>query len=227
MIRRMIIPGLFGLVGTVILVLLGVWQLDRASQKATLVADMQARLAGASGALPAQPDPIADNYRPVRLNGAFLPAQTFVLSGSKEEGPGFRVIGAFQTEDGRDVMVDRGFLPEAQRAVMPAPGDGTQTLTGNLQWPRDADSFTPGYDATRNLFFARDVGPLAAHLGTEPVLIVLRASSVPDPFVQPMPVDQVTIPDNHIGYAVQWFLMALVWAGMTLFFLWRIRTQID
>ena len=59
------------------------------------------------------------------------------------------------------------------------------------------------------------------------MLLVLRASQPAHPLIQPMPVDEVRIPDNHMGYAVQWFLMALVWAGMTLFFLWRIRTQRD
>ena len=88
-------------------------------------------------------------------------------------------------------------------------------------------AFTPGYDRADDLFFARDVAPLAEHLGTEPVLLVLRASNPPHPLIQPMPVDGVSIPDNHLGYAVQWFLMALAWAGMTVFFLWRIRAQRD
>ena len=100
-------------------------------------------------------------------------------------------------------------------------------MVGNLQWPDDTDSFTPDYDPARDLFFSRNVPPLAAQLNTDPVMLVLRASNPPHPVIQPVPVDGVSVPDNHLGYAVQWFLMALVWAGMTLFFLWRIRTQRD
>ena len=37
----------------------------------------------------------------------------------------------------------------------------------------------------------------------------------------PLPVTTEGIPNNHLGYAVQWFGLALVWAGMTLFLLWR------
>lgn len=227
MTRRMILPALFGLIGTAILIALGVWQLDRAGQKAALVADMEARLVGAPTALPESPTPLADNYRPVRAEGAFLPAQTFVLSAVKGQGAGFRVIGVFQTDSGRRILVDRGFLPQAQRPALPTPTTAPQVLIGNLQWPEDSDSFTPEYDAARDLFFARDVGPLATHLGTDAVMLVLRASNPPHPQIQPMPVDGVAIPDNHMGYAVQWFLMAVVWAGMTLFFLWRIRTKRD
>lgn len=227
MTRRLILPALFGLIGTAILLALGFWQLDRAGQKDALIADMEARLVGAPGTLPMSPAPDADNYRPVRVEGVFEPAQTFVLSAVKGQGPGFRVIGAFRTDEGRVILVDRGFLPEAQRASLPAPDATPQTLIGNLQWPDDADSFTPGHDAARDLFFARDVAPLAEHLGTEPAMLVLRASNPPHPVIQPMPVDGVSIPDNHFGYAVQWFLMALAWVGMTVFFLWRIRAQRD
>lgn len=227
MTRRLILPALFGLIGTAILLALGVWQLDRAGQKAALITDMEARLVGAPAPLPARPDPDADNYRATRVEGQFLPAQTFVLSAVKGQGAGFRVIGAFQTDDGARILVDRGFVPEARRDLLTTPDPQPQALVGNLQWPSDTDSFTPGYDAGRNLFFARDVPPLAAYLETDPVMLVLRASDPPHPVIQPMPVDGVAIPDNHMGYAVQWFLMALVWAGMTLFFLWRIRTQRD
>lgn len=227
MTRRMIVPALFGLIGAAILLSLGLWQLDRAGKKDVLIADMEARLVGAPGPLPQAPDPDADNYRPVQVQGSFAPEQTFVLSALKGQGPGFRVIAAFQTEDGRRILVDRGFLPEAQRPDLPAPEVAPHILTGNLQWPDDADSFTPEYDPARDLFFGRDVPPLAAHLGTEPVMLVLRDSQPAHPLIRPMPVDGVSIPDNHMGYAIQWFLMALAWVGMTVFFLWRIRAQRD
>ena len=42
----------------------------------------------------------------------------------------------------------------------------------------------------------------------------------------PLPVT-VDIPNNHLGYAIQWFGMALVWALMTGYLLWRIKRRID
>ena len=73
MTRRLILPALFGVIGTLILVALGVWQLDRAAQKDALIADMEKRLVGAPGALPATPAPEVDNYRPVRVAGPSCP----------------------------------------------------------------------------------------------------------------------------------------------------------
>jgi surfeit locus 1 family protein len=62
---------------------------------------------------------------------------------------------------------------------------------------------------------------MAAKLQTEPTLIV--ASTPTGDGIAPMPVDTSGIPNNHWGYAIQWFLLAATWAGMTVFLLWRIR----
>jgi surfeit locus 1 family protein len=225
-IRHFILPALFGLLGTGILVSLGMWQLDRAGQKAALIAEMEERIFDAPIPLPAQPNPDTDRYRPVRAEGRFLPDHSFVLAAQRDRGPGFHLISVLETDDGRRVLVDRGFLREADRPTM-IPESGPVQIVGNLHWPRDTNRFTPSFDAGRNLFFGRDVGPLMARLGTEPVLIILRASDEGSAPTRPVPVDQVSIPDNHLGYAVQWFLMALAWAGMTLFFLWRMGRQKD
>lgn len=227
MLRRMIIPALFGLLGTGILVSLGLWQLDRAEQKAALIAEMETRIFDAPIALPGVPEVVAHRYLPVRAEGRFLPEHVFVLSAQRAQGPGFHVVQAFQTEDGRRILVERGFLPESARAQLSLDVGTEAQLIGNLHWPRDINRHTPDYDATRNLAFGRDVDELANLLDTEPLLMVLRAALPEAAQITPVPVHDVSIPDPHLGYAVQWFLMAMAWAGMTVFFLWRIRARRD
>ena len=227
MLRRMIAPILFGVIGTGILVSLGMWQLDRADQKAALIAELETRIFDAPVALPAQPEPETDRYLPVEVEGRFLSAHVFVLSAQKGSGPGFHLVQAFETQDGRRILVERGFLPEAARADLAITSDEAVRLAGNLHWPRDINQHTPGYDAGRNLLFGRDVVEMAALLDTEEVHLVVRAAEPSHPAITPVPVYDVTIPDPHLGYAVQWFLMAIAWVGMTVFFLWRIRAQRD
>ncbi len=41
-------------------------------------------------------------------------------------------------------------------------------------------------------------------------------------WVTVFPVDASGIPNDHLGYAVTWFLLAFVWMGMTGFLVWRI-----
>ncbi|ATX66811.1 SURF1 family protein [Roseinatronobacter bogoriensis] len=227
MLRRMIAPVLFGIVGTWILVSLGLWQLDRADQKAALIAELEARIFDAPVALPAQLSAEEHRYLPVEVEGRFLPAHVFVLAAQKASGPGFHLVQAFETVEGRRILVERGFLPEAARASLTPEVEEQVRLAGNLHWPRDINQHTPGYDAGRNLLFGRDVSEMAALLDTEEVHLVLRAAAPADPVITPVPVYDVTIPDPHLGYAVQWFLMAVAWLGMTVFFLWRIRAQRD
>jgi surfeit locus 1 family protein len=98
-------------------------------------------------------------------------------------------------------------------------------VVGTLHWPDETDSFTPPPDAARDIWFARDVPAMAAKLQTEPVLIVTREATGDG--ITPLPVGTQGIPNNHLNYAVTWFSLAAVWAGMTLLLLWRIRRRTD
>ena len=175
-------------------------------------------------ALPEAPEPERDRYLPVRAEGRFTGEAVHVLAAQRALGTGTHVIAVFETTAGARVLVDRGFLPDAARAGF-EPGDDAALVVGNLHWPRDADRHTPEPDLQRGLWFAREVEPIAAHLGTEPVLIVARAEDPPAPRLRPVPVGTEGIPDNHFEYAVTWFLLAVAWAGMTLYLLWRIRRE--
>lgn len=66
---------------------------------------------------------------------------------------------------------------------------------------------------------------MAAALGTELVLLVAARSQPPDPDVTPMPVTTEGIPNNHLGYAVQWFGLAAAWLGMTALWLRRLARR--
>ena len=220
--RRLIFPLLLGLAGLAVLCSLGVWQMQRMEWKTAYLAEISARIAAAPVALPLQPDPQADRYLPVFAEGQFTGEAVEVLSSTKRQGVGVRVIGVFSTE-GRRVLVDRGYLPEAERA---APRAVTLArVEGNLQWPQDSNRFTPPPDATTGLWYARDVAAMAQALDTEATLIVARAPTGDG--IAAMPVDTSGIPNDHWGYAITWFLLAVVWAGMTVGLVWRTGSRAD
>ena len=222
--RRLIGPLVLGIAGVAVLMSLGFWQVSRMEEKRVVIEAIEARIMDAPVALPEAPEPERDRYLPVRAEGRFTGEVVHVLSAQRALGTGTHVIAVFETTGGARVLVDRGFLPDAQRPGF-APGDGEALVIGNLHWPRDADRHTPAPDLARGLWFAREVDPIAAHLGTEPVLIVARAEEPPAPRLRPVPVGTEGIPDNHFEYAVTWFLLAVAWAGMTLYLLWRIRRE--
>jgi len=218
---RFIVPLIFGLVGCAVLVTLGSWQLDRLAWKTAMLDEIDARIGAAPVALPETFDIEADRFLPVAVSGRTLGAELVALTSVQGVGPGYRVVSAFETDDGRRIMVDEGFVPSDARDVA-RPGVAMEVV-GNLHWPREVDGFTPEPDLDAGLVFARDVDVMATALGVEPVLIVARSVSGTDPRATPLPVTSAGIPNNHLGYAVQWFGLAIVWAGMTLFFLWRMR----
>ncbi len=223
MTRRMIAPLLFGLVGAAILLGLGQWQLHRKTWKEGVLAGISARLNDAPVPLPAAPDPVADLYLPVQVAGQFTGDDLDVLASRKEIGAGFRVIAAFETVEGRRILVDRGFVTDAARGLPRMAGE--ETIIGTLHWPRETDRFTPPPDAEAGMWFARDVPAMAEALHTEPVLVVARSDTGDG--IEPIPVGTEGIANNHLVYAITWFSLAVVWLGMTGLLLWRIRRRID
>ncbi len=218
---RMLIPLIFGIVGTAILVGLGTWQLQRLQWKEGMIAQIDARIADAPIALPESAGEAADEYLPVEVTGRFTDREIDVLTSVKGIGPGYRVITAFQTEDGRRILVDRGFIPQTDKAAARPPVDAT--VTGNLLWPDETDSFTPEPDLAANIWFARDVPAMAASLKTEEILVVLRQTTELSSPVMPLPVDSDGIPNNHLEYVITWYGIAVIWVLMTGYFLWRQR----
>ena len=224
MTRRMIFPLLLGLVGAAVLIALGVWQLQRLEWKENVIAEIEARIGADPVPLPESPDPERDRFLPVTATGTITDEELDVLVSVRQAGPAYRIISAFETDAGRRILLDRGYVPDEAKDDPRAPARGV-TLTGNLHWPDEVDRWTPPPEIDRNIWFARDVPRMAEVLGTEPVMIILRTSSEPDPTVTPLPIETAGIPNDHLEYAVTWFGLALVWVGMTAFLLWRIRQR--
>ncbi len=219
----MIIPALFGLIGCAILLSLGTWQMQRLAWKQGILAQIDKKIATAPVPLPQAPNRDDDLYLPVELKGDFTADELHVLFSIKNQGPGYRVISAFETQAGRRVMVDRGFVPTSEK-VADRAATGVR-VQGNLHWPDEVDGFTPAPDRDANIWFARNIEAMAEALETEPLLVVARATSEITPAARPVPVTTQGIPNDHLQYAITWFLLAAAWAGMTAYLLWRIRQR--
>lgn len=217
--KRYVSAVLLGVIGCGILLALGFWQVQRLGEKTGYLAQVQAQLVAPAGALPAMPDAQRDRFAAVLVRGVALPNEIHVLTSLENIGAGYRVITGFETDDNRRIMVDWGFIEQAQKN---APRSLPTMAEGNLLWPDETTAFTPEPDRGANIWFARQVDTLAAALQTEPVLLVRRAPATDTP--RPLPVG-LDIPNKHWEYAVTWFSLALVWAGMTLYLLWRIKRR--
>ena len=218
---RIAMPLLTGLIGTAILVGLGTWQMQRLEWKQGILTQIESRIGGDPAPLPATGDPERDRYQPVMLNGTIDTDELYVLVSQKQVGAGYRVISPFVTDDGRRILLDRGFIPVADRDL--ARQGGEKEITGNLHWPDDRTSATPENDIAGNIWFARDIDAMSEVLDTEPLLVIARNMSPADPGVTPLPVDTSGIPNDHLQYAITWYSLAVVWLIGTIALVMRLR----
>ncbi len=213
--RRLLFPLVIGLGGLLVLLWLGFWQLDRLDWKLGVLADIEGRLAQDPVPLPDAPIRNVDNYRTVIMQGAATGEEIRFLDSGTAAGTGHHIISAFETTDGRRVMLDQGLLPLYADDAQPLLD--AVTVQGNLIWPDDISEQSPQGDE----WYARDVPAMALALQTEPVLVVLSAASDYDARLTPLPVDTRNIKNDHLEYAITWFLLAVVWVAMTAFYLAR------
>lgn len=212
---------IIGLAGVAVLLSLGTWQVQRLAWKEGILAEIDAKIEGAPIAIPLSPNADAHKYQPVEITGRFLETRIRVLVSQKLIGAGYRIIQPLQTAD-RVILVDRGFVKIDQTEDL---RNDTATVMGNLHWPDEVDDYIPEPDLTRDIWFARDVQALAKALNADPILVIAREITPSSEKVSPIPISSSGIPNDHLQYAITWFSLAAVWAGMSGLFLFGTRRR--
>jgi surfeit locus 1 family protein len=208
-----------------VLIALGVWQ----SQRLVWKADLIARAEAAAG-MP--PRPLADvlgapdpEFRKALVLCRGLPTAPFVELRSIHEGqPGFRLISACVPEGSTETfLVDRGFVPEsvADRPRL-APSTLPLSLTVELRRTPVQGGMTPAPEG--RVFYGRDTAAMAEALGAAPPSgFTLYALVTPNPEVEAVVASAppAAFSNNHLGYALTWFGLALALLGVSTAFLFR------
>jgi surfeit locus 1 family protein len=214
--RSIVTATVFAALGVAILVSLGVWQLERKTWKENLIAMLTARIAAPPHALPSSPTQGADEFSRVRLRGAFIPGQNALVftSGSALRpdvtAPGYWVLSPLRTDDGRIIVVNRGYIAGKDA---PPPPSGEVDLVGALRWPDQGGMFTPADDPQHNLWYSRN--PMAIATAKDwgqvaPFFVEQEAPQLASaPRAGPLVVH---LRDAHLQYAITWFGLA---AGLT------------
>ena len=211
-----------GFAGTACLLYLGKWQIDRLYWKLDVLKKIDQKITSAPVPLPAEPSESVHKYLSVEISGQFLQESIRVLASKKRYGAGYRIIHVFRT-NGRRLLVDLGFVGLETDYDVDVIND--ISLVGNLHWPDEVDNFTPEPDLENNIWFARNVERVASALKTEPILLILKDSTLKDQNIKPMPIDTTHIPNDHLQYAITWFSLAIIWALMSCLFIWTTRQK--
>lgn len=199
-----------------VLLVLGFWQLERADGKRML----QQQYAQAQTAAPV---PLAElgespaNYRWLQVQGHFDTQRFFLLDNRTRQGrAGFEVIGLFRPAGSqRWLAVNRGWVAgraDRRLPVLQMPA-GPISLRAQVYHPAP-DHRTPPAEAGRRgdwpwLTQTQSVVDWQIALG-EPMypFLVRLAADDPAALQAEWPL-AASSADKHVGYALQWFLMAL------------------
>lgn len=235
--RSLLIPVTTTVVIVAALLSLGVWQLERRLDKLALIAALDERLAAAPVALPqaarwGELAPSKDEFRRVVFNGvidAREQAQVFATPSPLRKdvsGTGTWAFAPVKLASGETVVVNRGFVAEGQDASAKVPGEPV-ALTGYIRFPEMPGWLTPHADRTKRLWIVRDHLAMAQALGwaepqrVAPFYIDLEGPVPPGGVPKPGPL-QVSLKNDHLQYAVTWFLLA---AAVTIAFAFWVRGQ--
>ena len=211
------LPG-FTIAATILfafLIGLGVWQLQRLQWKLALIDEVNRNLT-------AEPLPLdrilalgsKAEYRRVALAGRFDNAKEAYVYGIGLEGaPVFHVVVPFTTDDGRTLLIDRGVVPRDLRDPTTRPRgivSGETRVVGVWRSGDTGGAFTPPPEPDKRIWFARDTTAIAKRLGvTLAAPALIEADATPNPGGWPKGGQTVvTFRNEHLQYAITWFLMA-------------------
>ena len=197
------------------LLALGVWQLQRLRWKLELIADVQRNLTAPPLTLDrALAAGASAQYHRVRLKGRFDNTKEAYVFGTGVEGaPIFHVLVPFGTVDGRLLLVDRGIVPRDLRDRATRSRGliaGVTTLVGVWRLPDPPGPFTPKPDLAKRIWFFRDVAGIArADRVSLAAPVVVEVDAAPNPGGWPKGGQtQVNFRNEHLQYAITWFLLA-------------------
>ncbi len=220
--------ALFTLFLTAVFVALGVWQLQRRTAKHELVAALTERRATAPVPRPppgvwAKLNPARDEFRRVSFTATYaaLPDAMVYSSGSAvrkdASGPGTWAFLPARLPSGETVVIDAGFVENTMqdrgvedRAVKKLVTGQPVVLTGYLRFPEASGWLTPAENRDKRLWFVRDHPAIASALGwgtVAPFYVDLEQPAPENGIPRPGPLD-VHLKDDHLQYAVTWFLLA-------------------
>ena len=203
--------------GIVLMINLGFWQLRRLDERQAFNAQVTSRID-----LPPEPldtilvpgaDPDDLDWRSIEASGRYLPDEQFTVVNRSQDGiAGDMIVTPLALDDGRVLLVERGFVPLGVEASAAPTGD--VDIVGRLRPSqvrrRGQLSDTSSGDLTEAQRL--DIPRLTPQLpGTPvPMYVELTASRPAEEPPYPEPVDVPELSEGpHLGYAVQWFIFSI------------------
>lgn len=210
--RKQFVAWFFVAAAVAVLLSLSVWQFRRLAWKETLMVQYEA-------AEKAEPVAIAslapfgpeDEFRKVILTGEWVRDKELHLGGRRyKTETGYQILAPLHTPEGV-YLINRGWVPTAQKdAARPLP-EGEVTLAGVLRFPRAARMFTPANHPEKNFWFTIDIPAMekATGLDLADITVDLRDTGGGERDTPIPPESNAQMRNDHLEYALTWLMLAV------------------
>ncbi|WP_208435430.1 SURF1 family protein [Bartonella phoceensis] len=221
---------------------LGIWQVQRLNWKENLINSANQRVHLSPIKAPpqnqwAQLTFEKDEYRPVIITGKFLKNKNIFVTAVAQDTTGYWVLTPLQTADNTLTFVNRGFIPmdarhsfqNAEQSPMRAPPHQDSaietkqtTIIGLLRMSEKNGFFPRKNNPDKNLWYTRDLPAMAQKLGLStvaPYFIDAGKKTAPQATLPIAGLTIVHFRNNHLVYAITWFILAAGVLGASLFLL--------
>lgn len=229
------------LAGIAVLCGLGFWQVQRLGEKQALIERVESRRNS-------EPVPLAEiealaeqsgniDYRPVTAAGRFDHRAEQYYYVTRDGVVGWHVYTPLVLDDGRVLIVNRGFVPEQlrdperRRDGLPA---ARVTLTGLARSApaEKPNRFIPDNEPENAQYFWRDLEAMAVEMARrmeqeQAIFLPFAVDAAKRPGSAGWPLGgatRIAFPNNHLQYAITWFGLALALLGVGSYFLYARRS---
>ncbi len=221
--NRMRKPSWFSVMTTVLGVFflssLGVWQLQRAEEKKQIQYENESRKSSAPVAFSFPiSDPTSLRFKRIQVQGKFISDKQFVLDNQVlDRAVGYNILTPFKLANSTNiVLVDRGWVPLTDsRDHLPniAVNEDLRSLVGMVYVPYgkafSLGEIDNGTKTWPRLIQFIDFEALETRLGENLLPLTLRMDANQKDVFKAQWALFTASPKRHLGYAVQWFSLAL------------------
>jgi len=225
--RRWRWPTVVVILGIILLISLGIWQLDRLEQRRASNALLATQLAQPAVTLTGQEsasDLLAMKDRTVAAAGQFDYTHQFIIQLQPWQGQtGVKLVTPLLLDDNTAILVDQGWIPEAEAATLEKyHTPGPTTVTGYVELSQVArygerDTTDTNFKAEQ---YRIDIERLQAQLPyTLLPVYIQQAPTEVEPGLPYRAAQEIDLSEGtHLSYALQWFSFALLLAGGYLYY---------
>jgi cytochrome oxidase assembly protein ShyY1 len=156
--------------------------------------------------------PSTIEWRRIHVTGTYVPGHEFlVVNRSQNDATGRNVVDALQLDSGSLLLVNRGFVPDAD-TVPPLPA-GSVEVVGRLRVSEHRTTGQPADNGADVLTEIRriDIGVLDKQFGGATVqpMYVEQLESTPADGASLQPIVAPTLDEGpHLSYTIQWFIFS-------------------